>query len=161
MEYFAEKDAEELKAQYETSLSEAKEEAAKIYRNAVDKAESERTEIIRKSHEEAENIVAAASETIENERKRVIRQAHSEIADLAVEAASKIVGANLDDDFIEKIASLGKKYPKMQIQLMPYHRTGIEKARRLGLPPQEEFSVPDENLLSQIWEKIEANIQKA
>ena len=49
----------------------------------------------------------------------------------------------------------------MQIQLMPYHRTGIEKAGRLGLPPQEEFSVPDENLLSQIWEKIEANIQKA
>ena len=72
-----------------------------------------------------------------------------------------VPGANLDDDFIEKIVSLGKKYPKMQIQLMPYHRTGIEKARRLGLPPQEEFSVPDENLLSQIWEKIEANIQKA
>lgn len=94
----AKKEAEELREHYETALSEAKEEAAKIYRDAVDKAESERTEIIRKSHEEAENIVAAAGETIENERKRVIRQAHSEIADLAVEAASKIVGANLDDE---------------------------------------------------------------
>lgn len=94
----ARKEAEELKAEYEVSLSEAKEEAAKILRNAHEEAENERATIIRKSHEEAENIVAAAGETIENERKRVIRQAHSEIADLAVEAASKIVGANLDDE---------------------------------------------------------------
>ncbi|MBR5512700.1 MAG: F0F1 ATP synthase subunit B [Ruminococcus sp.] len=94
----ARKEAEELKAEYEVSLSEAKEEAAKILRNAHEEAENERATIIRKSHEEAENIVAAAGETIENERKRVIRQAHSEIADLAVEAASKIVGVNLDDE---------------------------------------------------------------
>jgi hypothetical protein len=63
--------------------------------------------------------------------------------------------------FIEKIAVLERKYPKMQVQLMPYHRTGIGKATRIGLPPQEEFSVPDENLLAQIWERIETNIQKA
>lgn len=72
-----------------------------------------------------------------------------------------IPGANLDDDFIEKIAKLRKKYPKIQIQLMPYHRTGTEKARRLGLPPQEKFSVPDENLLAQIWEEIGSNMQQA
>lgn len=72
-----------------------------------------------------------------------------------------VPSANLDDDFIEKIAKLHRKYPTMKIQLMPYHRTGIEKARRMGLPHQEEFSVPDENLLMQIWEKIEGNTQKA
>ena len=94
----ARKEAEELKAQYDSSISEAKEEAARIIRNAHDEAENERTAIIRKSHEEAESIVAAAGETIENERRRVIRQAHSEIADLAIEAASKIVAANVDDE---------------------------------------------------------------
>ncbi len=99
----ARKEAEELKSQYETSLGEAKEEATKILRTAHEEAENEREAIIRKSHEEAENIVAAAGETIENERKRVIRQAHSEIADLAVEAASKIVGANLDDEKNRKL----------------------------------------------------------
>jgi len=72
-----------------------------------------------------------------------------------------VPGANLDDDFIEKIASLRKKHPKIQIQLMPYHRTGIDKARRLGLPPQEAFSIPDVNLVTQIWKKIEANIKKS
>ena len=75
----AKQEAEELRQQYEESISEAKEEANRI---------------IMKAHE----IVNAASETIENERRRVLQQAQSQIADLAIEAASKIVGANLDDE---------------------------------------------------------------
>lgn len=94
----AKREAEELKAQYESSISEAKEEAGRILREAHDEAETERENIIRKSHEEAESIVSAAGESIENERKRVIRQAHAEIADLAIEAASKVIGENLDDE---------------------------------------------------------------
>ncbi|MBR6793425.1 MAG: glycyl-radical enzyme activating protein [Clostridia bacterium] len=66
-----------------------------------------------------------------------------------------VPGGNLDDEFIEKIASLRRKYPKMQVQLMPYHRTGIEKAKRLGLPSQEEYTPPDKDLLAQIWKRIE------
>ena len=65
-----------------------------------------------------------------------------------------VPGANLDDGLIEKIASLHKAYPDVQIQLLPYHRTGAEKAVRLGMAPQEEFAVPDEALLSQIRERI-------
>lgn len=96
-------EAEELKAQYAASVSDAREEAGRILRTAHDEAETERAAIISKSHEEAEGIVTAAGETIENERKRVIRQAHSQIADLAIEAASKIVGANLDDEKNRKL----------------------------------------------------------
>ena len=66
-------------------------------------AESERSAIIRKSQEEAEKIVADADKTIENERKRVLRQAQSEIADLAIEAASKIIGENVDDEKNRKL----------------------------------------------------------
>ena len=94
----AREDAEELKEQYENTISEAKEEAKNIIMKAHEDAESERAAIIQKSHEEAEQIVAEADKTIENERKRIIRQAQSEIADLAIEAASKIVGANVDDE---------------------------------------------------------------
>ena len=94
----AREDAEELKEQYENTISEAKEEAKYIIMKAHEDAESERAAIIKKSHEEAEQIVAEADKTIENERKRIIRQAQSEIADLAIEAASKIVGANVDDE---------------------------------------------------------------
>lgn len=94
----AKKEADELRQQYEDSISEAKEEASRIIMKAHDDAETERANIIQKSHDEADQIVNAASETIENERRRVLQQAQSQIADLAIEAASKIVGANLDDD---------------------------------------------------------------
>lgn len=99
----AKREAEELRQQYANSISEAKEEAGNILRKAHDEAEAERAEIIRKSHEEADEIVNAAGETIENERKRVIQQAHSQIADLAIEAASKVVCANLDDEKNRKL----------------------------------------------------------
>lgn len=99
----ARREAEELRQQYENSISNAKEEAVQIIKNAHESAETERAAIIRKSHEEADEIVSAASETIENERKRVIQQAHIQIADLAIEAASKVVGANLDDDKNRKL----------------------------------------------------------
>uniref|UniRef100_UPI0025D349DD F0F1 ATP synthase subunit B n=1 Tax=uncultured Ruminococcus sp. TaxID=165186 RepID=UPI0025D349DD len=91
-------EAEELRQQYEDSISEAKEKANQIIMKAHEDAESERSAIIRKSQEEAEKIVADADRTIENERKRVLRQAQSEIADLAIEAASKIIGENVDDE---------------------------------------------------------------
>jgi F-type H+-transporting ATPase subunit b len=46
---------------------------------------------------------AILRKTIENERKRVLRQAQSEIADLAIEAASKIIGENVDDEKNRKL----------------------------------------------------------
>lgn len=65
-----------------------------------------------------------------------------------------VPSGNLDDGFIKKIAYLHYRYPKIQIQLMPYHRTGIGKAQLLGLPAQEEYTVPEKELLSQIWKQI-------
>jgi F-type H+-transporting ATPase subunit b len=54
--------------------------------------------MIRKSQEEAEQIVADAGKSIEDERRRVLAQAQTQIADLAIEAASKIIGENVDDE---------------------------------------------------------------
>ena len=99
----AKAEAEELRQQYEESISEAKEKANQIIMKAHEDAESERSAIIMKSQEEAEKIVADADKTIENERKRVLRQAQSEIADLAIEAASKIIGENVDDEKNRKL----------------------------------------------------------
>ena len=94
----AKAEAEELRQQYEDSISEAREKANEIMIKAHEDAENERAAIIRKSQEEADKIVADADRTIENERKRVLRQAQSQIADLAIEAASKIIGENVDDE---------------------------------------------------------------
>lgn len=94
----AREEAEELKQQYDNSVSEAKEEANRIIMKAHDDAEADKAALIRKSQEEAEEIVNAAGKAAENERRRILQQAQTQIADLAIEAASKIVGANLDDD---------------------------------------------------------------
>ena len=94
----AKTEAEELRQQYENSIRDAKEEANQILIKAREDAEAERSAIIKKSQDEADKIIADADKTIENERKRVLRQAQSEIADLAIEAASKIIGENVDDE---------------------------------------------------------------
>jgi F-type H+-transporting ATPase subunit b len=65
---------------------------------AHEDAESEKAAILKKAYEDADQKVAEADKEIENERKKILRQAQSEIADLAIEAASKIVGANVDDE---------------------------------------------------------------
>lgn len=65
-----------------------------------------------------------------------------------------IPGGNLDDSFIGKIAILKQKYPQMMVQLMPYHRAGLGKAERLGLPKQHEYTLPDDALLAQIRKQI-------
>lgn len=91
-------EAEELKQQYADELSGAKEEAQRIIMKAHEDAENERSAIIRKSQEEADKLIADADKTIENERKTALRQAQTQIADLAIEAASRIIGENLDDE---------------------------------------------------------------
>lgn len=92
------REAEELKQQYAENLSNAKEEAQKIIMKAHDDAEAEKSAILKKSQQEASEIISDAGKTIENERKRIIQQAQTQIADLAIEAASKIIGENVDDE---------------------------------------------------------------
>ncbi|MDE5835365.1 MAG: F0F1 ATP synthase subunit B, partial [Ruminococcus sp.] len=94
----ARQEAEELKQQYADSISNAKEEAQKIIMKAYDEAEAEKSAILKKSQEEAYEIINDAGKTIEHERKRIIQQAQTQIADLAIEAASKIIGENVDDE---------------------------------------------------------------
>lgn len=65
-----------------------------------------------------------------------------------------VPNGNLDNEFIEKIIYLKEKYPKIQIELMPYHRAGVAKAERLGLPPQQEYPIPDRKLLEDIRTRI-------
>ncbi len=91
-------EAEALKKEYEDSISEAKEKAQEIIMKAHEDAESEKSAILKKSQEEADQMISDANKTIENERKRVLAQAQTQIADLAIEAASKIIGENLDDE---------------------------------------------------------------
>lgn len=91
-------EAEALKKEYEDNISDAKQKAQEIIMKAHEDAESEKSAILKKSQDEADQLISDANKTIENERKRVLAQAQTQIADLAIEAASKIIGENLDDE---------------------------------------------------------------
>lgn len=68
-----------------------------------------------------------------------------------------VPGGNLEDTFLEKIAALAKKHAAIQyVQLMPYHKLGLSKAAALEKPAQQEFTVPEPELLQRIAREIEA-----
>lgn len=91
-------EAEALKQEYAEDINEAKAEAQKIIMKAHEDAEAEKAVILQKSQEEADQLVSDANKAIECKRKRVLAQAQTQIADLAIEAASKIIGENVDDE---------------------------------------------------------------
>lgn len=67
-----------------------------------------------------------------------------------------VVGANLDDAFISKIINLAREYDGIEaVELMPYHKTGVDKPVSLGGARQPEFTVPSDDTLGLLAEKIE------
>lgn len=83
--------AQEMKTQYETALSGAKEESVQIIADARSdaKALSERT--LKDANEKASRILENARNTAEQEKQNAMSGAKSEIADLALEAAKKLL----------------------------------------------------------------------
>lgn len=106
----AKTDAEQIKGEYEQTLSTAKSQAADIVKDAKDRATVEYNSIIEKSSKDAAEIMANADKAIAQEKERAIKQTRSEMAGLAISMASKLVEKNIDatankkliDDFLSE-----------------------------------------------------------
>ena len=94
----AQKDAENLRTEYEAKLSDAKKESDRIIREAVAIGHTRQEEIIQKADENAAGILAKANADIALERKRAVNEAKHEISDMAIAIASKVVEKELTDD---------------------------------------------------------------
>lgn len=92
------KQAEDLKAQYEEMLSGAKEESAKIVEEARKRAKTEYDNKVSAADAQAEKIIENAHKTIELEREKTVQDLQSEIAGLALKAAGKVIGKNSTDE---------------------------------------------------------------
>ncbi len=107
-------EAEELREQYATQLSEARREADGIRDEAREDAERARSERVSAAEQEAEQIIAAAREDAQAERGRVVADLRSQVAVIAVDLAGKIVQRELDpqqhsdlvDRYINELSSL-------------------------------------------------------
>ena len=84
-------------------LAGAKEEATKLIGEAKTVAEKEREATLAKAREEQERLVDRAKREIAAERERAMVELRREAVDLSLAAASRLVGANLDDEANRKL----------------------------------------------------------
>lgn len=89
--------AEQISKENDTALREAEVKAQKIRKEALEDAEVLRSEKIEKAKKDAAKILEDARNTIEQEKKRALTELRDEVADLAVQAAARIIHAELDE----------------------------------------------------------------
>ena len=85
------KEAEELKTDYEAKLQNAREEAQAVVHNARTLAEQEREGILMQAQKESEQLMEHTKGVIAAEKERAQQEVKDEIAALAVLAARKIM----------------------------------------------------------------------
>ena len=109
----AREEADSLKDQYESSLTNAHAEAAKIVSEAQKEAQTKADALVHDAQKEAADIKARAAADIEQEKKKAINEAKDEIGGLAMDIAGKVVEKEINEndhkklieDFISKVGA--------------------------------------------------------
>jgi F-type H+-transporting ATPase subunit b len=89
--------AEKLLAEQKEGLARAQREAAEIARKNQQDVEALRVELTARARKEADELVADARRQIAVAVSRARVDLRSEVVDLAIEAAARLIKANLDD----------------------------------------------------------------
>jgi len=103
--------AENLRAQYQQQMQNAKSDAQSIMDKALKQADNTKDEIIASAREEHARLLEAAQGKIARERQQALEDIRSEVVSISVAAAAKIIGQNIDEkingrlveDFIAKM----------------------------------------------------------
>lgn len=93
----AKQQAQELQAEYQLKLADARATSDRIVKEAVTRAQSREEEILRKANEDAAAIMDKAAADIALEKKKAINDAKNEISSLAMAIAGKVVERELTD----------------------------------------------------------------
>ncbi|HWQ58441.1 MAG TPA: F0F1 ATP synthase subunit B [Clostridia bacterium] len=104
-------EADALKAQYESSLSDAKREAESLAEERLRAAERDAEEIRQKARQDAQRALADAKAQAEAERGEMLGELKNQTASLAVELAGRILAREISaadnqkmiDGFFEKV----------------------------------------------------------
>jgi F-type H+-transporting ATPase subunit b len=92
----AQQQAQALLEENRKQLALAEEQSQRIIREGRDLGERLKAEILEKANASARSAVEQACEEIQREKESALTQLRSEVADLAIQAAGKILDANLD-----------------------------------------------------------------
>jgi F-type H+-transporting ATPase subunit b len=99
-------EAEQMKADYEAKLAEAKEQSAAIIRDAKVIADRQADSIIAKAKAEAQARMQSAEEAIKSEQQAAAAAFRSEAAALVIAAAAKLLQREFSDEDRRKEAAL-------------------------------------------------------
>ncbi|MDA0378564.1 MAG: F0F1 ATP synthase subunit B [Bacteroidetes bacterium] len=98
-------EAKQLQADNTKARREAEAQAQAILREAREEAERLRGEEVDKTRTQIQQMQDSAQAEIEREKQSALDSLRAEVADLAVQAAEKILRANLDADRQKKIVN--------------------------------------------------------
>ena len=93
----AKETAEGLKAQYESGIAKAREEAARIVQSANKEAQARADEVMQEAQAKAAGMKAQAEADIAQERKKAINEVKNEIGGLAMDIAGKVVEKEINE----------------------------------------------------------------
>lgn len=95
---FKNKQADDLKEEYQIKLDHIKDERNQIIKDATKKAEERSDEIIKLAQAESKNIIDRANLDIERERQKAINLLKDQISSLSIMAATKVIEKELNEE---------------------------------------------------------------
>ncbi len=90
-------EAEKLLVEQKESLVAARREASDMAKKNQQEVEVLRADLTARAKKEADELVASARRQIQDEKVKVVAELKAQVADLAIDAASRIIKANLDE----------------------------------------------------------------
>ncbi len=90
-------EAERLLGEQKAALARAQKDAAELARRNQQEVEALRQELTARARKEADELVASARHQIAEEISKARAELKAQVADLAIDAAAKLVKANLDE----------------------------------------------------------------
>lgn len=99
----AQKNAEELEREYSQKLSDAKEEAMRIMKDATHEATLKGEEIISDAQKKASAVMVKAQAEIEREKLSAVSEIKKDIASIAVSVAEKVIEKDINEKDYERL----------------------------------------------------------
>ena len=96
-------DAERILQENKKNLAQAEEQVQKVLKEGRAMAEKMRQDLIVRANDESKRMIDNAKEQIEREKQDALKELRKEVASLAIQAASKILDENLDENKQKKI----------------------------------------------------------
>jgi F-type H+-transporting ATPase subunit b len=90
-------EAERLLGEQKLSLAKAQREAAELAKRNQQEVEALRQELTERARKEADELVASARRQVQEEIHKARAELKAQVADLAIDAAGRLVKANLDE----------------------------------------------------------------